>query len=62
MGEDSNNAAELRALETGLRIAIRQGFSKLIVEGDSQLIIQMLKNLQYSSSPAKISNNWQLTA
>ena len=35
----TNNAAEYTGLIIGLRLALEKGFTKLLVEGDSQLII-----------------------
>ena len=35
----TNNAAEYMGLIIGLRLALEKGFNKLLVEGDSQLII-----------------------
>ena len=35
----TNNMAEYRGLIIGLRLAIEKGFTKILVEGDSQLII-----------------------
>jgi ribonuclease HI len=52
-GIDSNNVTELQALKKGLSIEIREGFHKLVVEGDSQIIICMFKKLQQGSPPAK---------
>jgi ribonuclease HI len=60
MGINTNNAADLQALEEGLRIASRQGYTKHIAEGNSQIIINMLKSLQHGSPISKISKRWRL--
>lgn len=39
IGHATNNAAEYMGLIIGLRLALDKGFTKLLVEGDSQLII-----------------------
>lgn len=59
---DTNNGAELRVFIQGLRSAACCGYSKLIAEGDSQLIIQMLSKLQNVSSPNKVSTTRRLPA
>lgn len=43
LGLDSNNAVELVPLGKGLLIALNQGYEKLVVEGDSLILINMLK-------------------
>jgi ribonuclease HI len=53
LGVNTNNAIELHALEEGLRISSTQGISKLIVEGDSQVIINILKRMQHGSPISK---------
>jgi hypothetical protein len=60
MGLDNNNA-ELKVLEEGLQIAIRERYTQLVVEGDSQLIINMLSHLQHGSPLHKISKSWCLS-
>jgi len=57
MGTNSNNVEKLRALIQGLQVACNHHFSKLIVEGDSHLIIHMLTKIQNGSSPCKASHN-----
>jgi hypothetical protein len=39
IGMDNNNVVELQSLERGLLISIREGYNKLVVEGDSHVII-----------------------
>jgi hypothetical protein len=38
------------------------GYDKLIIEGDSQIIINMFKSLQHGSPTSKITKNWHLEA
>jgi ribonuclease HI len=57
IGIENNNAVELQALEAGLNIAIRESFHMLIIEGDSQLIIQMLRRLQNGIPLSKLTTN-----
>jgi ribonuclease HI len=53
IGIRNNNVTKIQALEKGLNITIQEGFEKLVVEGDSQIIIQMPKKLQRGSPSAK---------
>ncbi|GLJ38905.1 hypothetical protein SUGI_0793080 [Cryptomeria japonica] len=39
LGMATNNEAEIRALEVGLNLCIQNGISKVLIEGDSQIII-----------------------
>lgn len=52
----SNNEIEFEALKTDLVIAPSQGFSRLIVEGDSQMIISRVKKLINRASLKKCHN------
>jgi ribonuclease HI len=61
LGHATNNAAELWALIKGLQIASQNNYNKLIVEGDSQVIIGLLKRLLHGANPDKISPSWRLT-
>ncbi|GLJ36534.1 hypothetical protein SUGI_0734070 [Cryptomeria japonica] len=49
LGEAMNNEAELRAMEAGLAICVDRGVSKIILEGDSQLIINGVANLKFNN-------------
>lgn len=41
----SNHEAELMAVYQGIRITIRNGYTKLEIEGDSQLVVEILRKL-----------------
>ena len=60
LGIDCNNAAKLWALYTSLNIVKQQCFSRLIIEGDSNILIDMLRHLHNGKSPAKLSTSWFL--
>jgi len=60
IGHETNNATKLEGLLYGIYIAINSNFSKLIVEGDSQIILHMLTKVQHGSEIDKISSNWRL--
>jgi len=54
-----NNKAELMAVRQGLQIAIRNSYNNLEVEGDSQLVVQILKKLNNGASWDKVSKSWR---
>lgn len=41
----TNNEAEMTAIYQGIKIAIRKGYRNLEIEGDSQIVIRILMNL-----------------
>ena len=45
LGHATNNEEELMAVKQGLLIAIRESYQRIIVEGDSALVIEMLKKI-----------------
>lgn len=60
IGWNTNNAAELEGLWRGLNLAQKQGLLPLIVEGDSQIIINMASKLQQGSPVHKVSSSWRM--
>ena len=50
----SNNLAELKALEEGLKICSDLGLSKIVIEGDSQIILNAIRK--------KTTPNWVLNS
>jgi hypothetical protein len=56
-----NNAAELWGLIRGLQLAIEHNFTKLIVEGDSQIIINLFCRILNGANPERISPSWRLS-
>jgi len=59
-GWDTNNSAELEGLWQGLILAQDKGFFPLIIEGDSQIIINMVTKILQGSSSGKVSNSWRM--
>lgn len=57
---NSNNVAELRGLLEGFSMAIRHGWLPLILEGDSQVILQMATKLLYGKLVSKVVDNWKM--
>lgn len=45
-GNATNNEVELHALKKELEIAIREKYQKLQVEGDSKMVIDIVKHVQ----------------
>lgn len=60
IGWNTNNAAELEGLWRGLILAQEQNFFPLIVEGDSQILINMALKIQQGSSIHKVSSSWRM--
>jgi ribonuclease HI len=58
MGHTTNNVAELWGLTKGLQIALAQGYHKLIVEGDSQVVLNLFGKILNGADPEKI--HWDL--
>ena len=54
MGKSTNNAIEFGALELGLKILSRERMKNTIVEGDSTLVINMVKRLQNGTRVGKV--------
>jgi ribonuclease HI len=61
LGHSTNNAAELWGLIKGLQLAIKNNFTKILVEGDSQVIISLLRRILNGANPDSISPSWRLS-
>lgn len=60
IGWNTNDAAELEGLWRGLHLAKERGLLPLIVEGDSQIIINMASKLLQGSPVHKVSSSWRM--
>lgn len=60
LGESTNNAVELTGLLQGLQAAIDHHFHKLILEGDSQIVTQLITKILHGENLMKISPSWRL--
>jgi ribonuclease HI len=60
LGESTNNVAEITSLLRGLQTATQHLFLRLIIEGDSQVIIQLILKILHGQSPGRISPSWKL--
>ena len=59
LGHATNNEAELLAVKQGLKIAIREAYQRIIVEGDSAMVTEILKKLQKGTPWENISQSWR---
>lgn len=60
-GLDTNNLAEMEGLWQGLVPAQNKGLFPLIIEGDSQIIINMAFKILHGTPSSRMRNNWRLT-
>jgi hypothetical protein len=60
LGETTNNVAELTGLLQGLQQALALGNHNIILEGDSQIVIQLITKILHGGHPHKISPSWRL--
>jgi ribonuclease HI len=60
LGENTNNVAELSSLVKGLQMAVQNQHSRLIFEGDSQVIIQLATRILNGQPPWRTSPSWRL--
>jgi ribonuclease HI len=60
LGDTTNNVAELTGLLRGLQTAIDKGHHRIILEGDSQVIIRLVTRILHGCNPDKISPRWRL--
>jgi ribonuclease HI len=60
LGETTNNVAELTGLLQGLQKALGHTSHNIILEGDSQIVIQLITKILHGGQPHKISPSWRL--
>ena len=53
--------AELTGLLRGLQVAMDKDYHKVILEGDSQIVINLITKILHGSHPTKISPSWRLS-
>jgi ribonuclease HI len=51
LGENTNNPFELLSLLRGLKVTIDNHFQRFIMEGDSQIIIQLITKILHGEHP-----------
>lgn len=60
IGVNTNNAAKLKDLLGGLRMVTTHGWLPFIIEGDSQVILQMATKLLHGKEVHMVVDNWRL--
>ena len=58
-GEMTNNEVELWAIYQGLRIAVRNGYRNMEIEGDSQIAVEMLRKLNNGKDWEQVARSWR---
>lgn len=61
-GMMSNNEAEPMAVRQGMRIAVRLRYKQLEVEGDSLLVINMMRKLYNGKAWDKLTHSWRIAS
>jgi len=59
--DNTNNVAELTSLVRGLQTTVHHQYHRLVIEGDSQVIIQLISKILHGKPPWWISPNWRLS-
>lgn len=61
LGKATNNMAELMALEQSLEFLIQNNCQNVIIEADSELVINAAKRISNGTGPEKVTKQWRLT-
>jgi len=61
LGENTNNVAEIISLVRGLQDVVQHHYHQIIIEGDSQIIIQLICKILHGELPKQISPSWRLS-
>jgi len=62
IGWDTNNSAELEGLWQGMSLANQHNFHPVIIEEDSQILINMATQIQMGTPDSKVATSWRLEA
>ena len=57
---ETNNVEDIDGLLQGLEMIIENRWTPIIIEGDSQVVNQMVMKLQNGSHIVKVSQSWRL--
>jgi len=60
IGWDTNNSAELEGLCLGMKLANQHNFYPILIEGDTQILINMVIQIQQGSLALRVANSWRL--
>ena len=61
IGKKSNNVAKLKGLLAVLAMAAQHGWLPIILEGDSQIILQMATKLLHGKLVNNVADNWKMS-
>ena len=61
LGENANNVGEIISLVKGLQDVVQHHYHQIIIEGDSQIIIQLISKILHGELPRQISPSWRLS-
>lgn len=60
IGWDTNNFAKLEGLWQGMKLADQHNFYPILIEGDTQILINMATQIQQGRSSSRVFNSWRL--
>lgn len=60
LGKATNNMAELMQMELCLEILLKYNIHNVIIEANSELVINLVKRISVGVAPEKISRHWRL--
>ena len=60
IGEKSNNVSKLKGILVGLAMVAQHGWLPIILEGDSQIILQLATKLPHGKPVSKVVDNWKM--
>ena len=60
IGENYNNVVELKGLLAGLAMVAQHEWLPIILEGDSQIILQIATKLLHGKPLSKVVDNWKM--
>ena len=58
LGKATNNMAKLMAMELCLEILLKHNIHNVIIEADSELVINSVERINVGASPKKILEHW----
>jgi ribonuclease HI len=61
LGFNMNNVAEIWILLRGIKIEKDHNYDKIIAEGDSQIIVQLITKILHGEHPQEVSPSWRIS-
>ena len=62
IGWDTNNSAELEGLWQGMQVADQHNFYPILIEGDTQIPLNMATLIQQGNATLRVGHSWRLLA